>query len=320
MEFVGRRSAFIVALGVLVTGCVSSQAKVALTAPTSTGSPASVTTEALPAITDVRNTIAIPTSAVPDPSAPRLLEAGLDGEDVIKLQNRLNELHFDVRKADGYFGENTKKAIWSYQQRIVGLTGDDVDGKVNPALLTRILGPLDLPPRRPDASATHAEIDLPSQTMVVYVDKQVKLITHISSGSGEKWCAQPRNVPDYIGATTTTLPAGRRLRRTCGISLTPAGVYKIDRKEKGWYDIPLGKVYNPMFFNGGVAIHGYEEVPFLPASHGCVRIPMHVAEYIGDTLKVGDQVIVFDGVKEPEEYGSPPPPADKPDPTDTSGG
>jgi hypothetical protein len=180
--------------------------------------------------------------------------------------------------------------------------------------------PLDLAPRRPDASPTHAEIDLPSQTMVVYVDKKVKLITHVSSGTGEKWCAQPRNVPDYIGATTTTLPAGRRMRRVCGISITPAGVYKIDRKEKGWYDIPLGKVYNPMFFNGGIAIHGYEDVPFLPASHGCVRIPMHVAEYIGDILHTGDQIYVFDGLKEPEEYGSPVPPQDKPDPTDTSGG
>ena len=303
-----------IALAIVASGCGKSTASTAKT-PATTDIVAT-STESTVAASQSTTT---PPAAIPAP-AGRLLEAGLDGEDVTKLQTRLNEIAFDVRKPDSYFGEQTKKAIWSYQQRVLGLPTDEVTGKVTPALFDRILQPLDLPPRRPDASPTHAEIDLSSQTMVVYVDKKVKLITHVSSGSGEKWCAQPRNVPDYIGATTTTLPAGRRMRRVCGISLTPAGVYKIDRKEKGWYDIPLGKVYNPMFFNGGIAIHGYEDIPFLPASHGCVRIPMHIAEYIGDILRTGDQVFVFDGVKEPEEYGSPVPPQDKPDPTDTSGG
>jgi hypothetical protein len=200
---------------------------------------------------------------------------------------------------------------------VLGLKGENVTGRVSAKLYGLIMAPMDLPPRRPEATSTHIEIDLPTQTMVVYQDNNVSLITHVSSGSGEKWCAQPRNVPEWPGATTTTLPNGKRLRRMCGQSVTPAGVYKIDRKEKGWYDIPLGKVYNPMFFNGGVAIHGYEEVPLNPASHGCVRIPMHIAEYIGDVVHVRDQVFVFDGVKEPEQYGSPAPPMDTPDPTDT---
>ena len=283
------------------------------------------TTVALVDSTEVAPTGPLATVVMPDVAATlapgeRTLEAGLDGDDVTKLQARLNDLHFDVRKPDGYFADNTKMAIWSFQQRILGIPTADVTGTVSPEMMKRILAPVDVAPRRPDASATHAEVDLPSQTLIVYVDKKVKLITHVSSGSGEKWCAEPRNVPEYIGATTTTLPAGHRLKRVCGLSITPAGVYKIDRKEKGWYDIPLGKVYNPLFFNGGIAIHGYEDVPFLPASHGCVRIPMHIAEYIGDLLHTGDQVFVFDGVREPEEYGSPVPPPDKPDPTDTTGG
>ena len=250
------------------------------------------------------------------PTIPEMLQAGDSGEVVLRLQERLNELHFDVKKPDGYFGENTKSAIWVYQRRVLGLTGKNVTGRVSAKLYGLIMGPLDLAPRRPEASSTHIEIDLPSQSMVVYQDNNVRLISHVSSGDGEKWCAQPRNVPAWRGATTTTLPNGKRMRRMCGVSITPAGVYKIDRKEKGWYDIPLGKVYNPMFFNGGIAIHGYEDVPFNPASHGCVRIPMHVAEYLGDIVKTGNQVFVFDGVKEPEEYGSPAPPMDTPDPTD----
>ena len=55
-----------------------------------------------------------------------------------------------------------------------------------------------------------------------------------------------------------------------------------------------------------------------PASHGCVRIPMHVSEYFQTLVAYGDRVYVFDGVKEPEQYGAPVPPADKPDPNYTT--
>ncbi len=319
MECKDWRVALISVAMLLAAGCAQTHPDVTLTAepvPTTEAIETTVATtvgEAVP----LRKTIAIPDAA--DVPAQRPLGPGESGDDVLKLQERLNELHFDVKKPDGYYADNTKSAIWVYQQRVLGLTGEDVDGRVSPQLYAKVMAPLALPPRRPEASSTHAEIDLPSQTMVVYVDNNIALITHISSGSGEKWCAQPRNVAAWPGATTTTLPNGQRLKRMCGVSLTPAGVYKIDRKEKGWYDIPLGKVYNPMFFNGGIAIHGYEDVPFKGASHGCVRIPMHIAEYIGDILHTRDQVFVWDGVKEPEDYGSPPPPLDTPDPTDTAG-
>ena len=250
----------------------------------------------------------------------RSIGDGDQGDDVLALQTRLNELHFDVRKPDGYWGLSTKMAVWSYEQLVLRTPRADVTGKVTPEMWERIKKPLALKPWRPNATATHVELFLPEQTLVLWVDGEIRLITHISSGSSELWCAIPRNVPAYVGATTSLPPGGERMRRVCGQSITPGGTFKVYRKEKGWWDIPLGKVYNPMYFNGGIAIHGYDQVPFTPASHGCVRVPMHIAEYLQELLHYDDDVIVFDGVQAPEAYGAQHAPPDQVDPTDSGHG
>ena len=63
-------------------------------------------------------------------------------------------------------------------------------------------------------------------------------------------------------------------------------------------------MWNPVYFNYGIAVHGAGNVPSYPASHGCVRIPMHIGNYFPSLVKYGDQVFVFDGIKEPEAYGA----------------
>ena len=45
---------------------------------------------------------------------------------------------------------------------------------------------------------------------------------------------------------------------------------------------------------------------------------MSVARYFPALVKYGDRVYVFDDIKEPEEYGSPVAPFDKPDPNYTT--
>lgn len=48
----------------------------------------------------------------------------------------------------------------------------------------------------------------------------------------------------------------------------------------GWVTVPLGEMYNPVFFIGtAYAIHGDTDVPPQPVSHGCVRIPMDIAAF-----------------------------------------
>jgi hypothetical protein len=104
----------------------------------------------------------------------------------------------------------------------------------------------------------------------------------------------------------------------CGESITPAGIYYFYNRRGGTRESKLGTMWNPVYFNGGVAVHGAAQVPIRPASHGCIRIPMFISEYFPSLVAYGDRIYIFDGVKEPEEYGSPLPPADKPDPNYTT--
>jgi hypothetical protein len=76
---------------------------------------------------------------------------------------------------------------------------------------------------------------------------------------------------------------------------------------EGIRDSALGSMWNPVYFNYGIAIHGAQNVPLQPASHGCIRIPLNISEGLQDLMGMGDQVFVWDGEKEPEENGAPPP-------------
>ncbi len=58
------------------------------------------------------------------PTKNKALQKGSKGDEVVKLQNRLNELGYSVGKADGDFGNKTKAAIEQFQ----GDNGLDVTG------------------------------------------------------------------------------------------------------------------------------------------------------------------------------------------------
>ncbi|CAN0511306.1 unnamed protein product, partial [Phaeothamnion confervicola] len=82
---------------------------------------------------------------------------------------------------------------------------------------------------------------------------------------------------------------------------TPGGVFRFTRRYEGNRVGPLGGMWNPVYFNYGIAVHGAKNVPDTPASHGCIRIPMFIADYFPDLVKNRDLVYVwgFNG-KEPE--------------------
>ena len=51
--------------------------------------------------------------------------------------------------------------------------------------------------------------------------------------------------------------------------------------------VPLGRMYNPVFFIGAnFAIHGDIPIPLQPASHGCVRIPVDVANLLYRQIRI----------------------------------
>jgi peptidoglycan hydrolase-like protein with peptidoglycan-binding domain len=70
---------------------------------------------------------------------------------------------------------------------------------------------------------------------------------------------------------------------------TPLGVWHVYRKVGG-FDWVL---YYPSYFLRGFAVHGYPDVPPYPASHGCARIPMWIAQTVYAQMADGSTVIVY---------------------------
>jgi peptidoglycan hydrolase-like protein with peptidoglycan-binding domain len=229
---------------------------------------------------------------------------GMSGDKVRRLQRRLRELGFDPGPADGYIGPGTERAIWAFEKFILNTEPPEVTGIVTPEMWARMNDPISIRPRRA-SRGVHLEVILPKQVAVLYQDNLPILITHVSTGSGEQWC----------GVVTVDRDDGSTGEEgICGVATTPGGVFHFERRIEGWRNSKLGRLYNPVYFNYGIAVHGATSVPKRPASRGCVRIPMHIAEYFPSLVNDGDLVYVFDGVKQPEDYGAQLPVFDYPDP------
>ena len=236
---------------------------------------------------------------------------GSFGDDVKQVQQRLTDLGFAPGPVDGQFGGGTQQAVWAYKKLVGGLTfqqlaASDNASAVDNELWQQMQDPIVIQPRRPmGAGRRHVEIYLPLQVMVVFTDDKPTLVTHIASGeldaSGQPmyWCEKTTYDTDADGSP---LPEPV-VKQECAYSKTPGGIFRFRRKVEGNRVGPLGGMYNPVYFNYGIAVHGAKSVPKEPASHGCVRINMDIAEYFPDLVKVGDAVYVWghDG-KEPEGY------------------
>ncbi|HET7128202.1 MAG TPA: L,D-transpeptidase family protein [Gaiellaceae bacterium] len=102
----------------------------------------------------------------------------------------------------------------------------------------------------------HVEIDKTRQVLFVVRGGKVKLA-----------------VPTSTGATGNT----------------PLGAWRVYRKVAG-YDWVL---YYPSYFLRGFAVHGYPDVPPYPASHGCARIPLWIAQTVYGEMPDGSTVYVY---------------------------
>ncbi len=249
------------------------------------------------------NQIVMPSSTAPVTKLPltQTYGRGAAGPEIKLIQDRLIELKFDPGVADGAFGERTQQAVWAFEKLVMGIPRDQVTGKVTPEMWSRMQDPLLILPRRPDSTPNHTEIYLPEQVLIVFHGENPVLVTHVSSGTNEEWCEEVTISPGEQDNENGTEPIKKGV---CGLSWTPGGVYKFYRMVVGRRESQLGGMYNPVYFNKGIAVHGAREVPDSPASHGCIRIPMHISDYFQSLVAKGDQVFVFDGVKEPEAYGA----------------
>ncbi len=244
----------------------------------------------------------------------RTIRDGMKGEDVRRIQQRLKDLHFDPGVIDGIFGGDTLMAVWAFQALVQKMTRDTLVDFVTPVLWDSMRGEVTITPRRQPGTPNHVEVYLPEQVMAVFKGTQLLLVSHISTGTGQKWCEEVTIDPGEEGNKgKEPIKDG-----VCGEAITPGGIYYFYNRKLGLRESKLGTMWNPVYFNVGIAIHGAMMVPKEPASHGCVRIPIFISNYFPALVKYNDRVYVFDGVKEPEDYGSIAPPWDKKDPNYTT--
>jgi peptidoglycan hydrolase-like protein with peptidoglycan-binding domain len=210
------------------------------------------------------------------------LGPGDRGPQVRAVEERLTALRFDVTVTDDVFDRNTGYAVTAFQ-KVAGLprTGRVTQDVVHAlAATTAPPGPL-----VPGGGPTRLEIDLPRQVLFLYQDDTLIRILPVSTGSGERFCADGR----------------------CRTATTPPGSYRVGYRVNGWDESPLGRLFNPLYYmvGAGIAIHGYADVPPHPASKGCVRIPLSAAETLPGQVPDDTPVYVLDGKTPP---GPAPPP------------
>ena len=200
---------------------------------------------------------------------------GSSGPIVQMYQQRMKDLHFDPGPIDGVFSQNTQYAVIAVQKYF----NQPRTGHINTALQL-VLSHFTYQPAMPLSEPNRVEIDLDKQVLTVYRDWQPILLTTTSTGSGAHFC----------GGTDG-----------CQYAITPAGHYHFNYLKKGWDKGKLGKMWNPYYFNGGIAVHGLDSVPAYSASHGCARIPMHIADYFYTLVDKGESVFV---VGTPKQAGN----------------
>ena len=237
-------------------------------APTSTASaaPATTTTTAPPTTT----TTAPPTTtttAPPDPAADGTLELGEGGQAVLALQQRLVDLGYWLGSADGNYGQLTRQAVMAFQ-KAEGLARDGVAG---PATQGRLASAGRQSSR---VGGTGLEIDLERQILMIVEGGQVRWVINTSTGNNET----------YTSSTGGSAQA-----------VTPPGSFRINREIDGVREAPLGTLYRPKYFNGGIAIHGSGSIPAHPASHGCARVTNSAMDMLwaSGVAAIGTPVTVY---------------------------
>jgi lipoprotein-anchoring transpeptidase ErfK/SrfK len=202
------------------------------------------------------------------PAAARALQPGSKGAAVKALQRRLAALKYYPGKIDGHFGMNTLEAVWAFYE-VQGLTPHNYVNSAMNRALAHPKAPRVLVRR---GGANRIEVNLTREVLVLYRNNKVQLISHVSTGGHYYYCSHGG----------------------CAYAVTPTGNFRTTVYMPGWVQVPLGEMYNPVFFIGtAFAIHGETDVPLAPVSHGCVRIPMDIAAFFHKLVKVpGEPVYI----------------------------
>ncbi|MBO1754909.1 L,D-transpeptidase family protein [Allobranchiibius sp. CTAmp26] len=210
--------------------------------------------------------IAAPAGAATTTTRP-VLKMGSSGNWVLAAQHAMWNTGYWCGAMDGQFGFVVQQAVWAVQKA----NGISRTGIIDAATWTAIDGKYRPTPRY---SGNHIEIDKTRQLLLVARGGRSAITLNTSTGSGRTF--------NYMGH-----PA---------IARTPSGNFKIYRKTTtGWVYGPLGGLYKPFYFVGGIAVHGSPSIPPYPDSHGCCRVSTAAQDYLisGGGLQMSEQVYVY---------------------------
>jgi hypothetical protein len=173
----------------------------------------------------------------------RTLSYGSTGPDVVALRARLAELHVHVPAPSATFGSELYDSVVAFQKaRGLARTGA-VDEATWQALSQDVV-----PTPRYRGRGVHIEVSKSRQILMIVRDGETVWYLPVSSGAG---------------------------------GITPVGRYRILWKAPAtttWLGPAI--LYRTMTFHTHYAIHGFPSVPAYPASHGCVRVPIWLADWL----------------------------------------
>lgn len=193
---------------------------------------------------------------VPGVASAGDLRYGDHGRAVASLQRQLVKLGYLERgRADGIFADETWHAVVALQ----GWEQIARDGVVGPQTRRALRSALAPQPwlRLPRA----LEIDLTRQVLLVVEGGAVRRAVHVSTGAS-------------------------------GFA-TPEGRFTVTRRKRmSWSQ--RYRVWLPyaLYFDRGLALHGFRVVPDRPASHGCIRIPLDEAPLVFRASPRGTPVVI----------------------------
>jgi len=228
-------------LTVLAAAGVTTAVAVSIVGLPITSTPRAVADEPAPTTTTtaIAAVTALPPRA-PVATPPVLAGAvpGAEGDDVLQLQQRLAQLHYDPGTVDGHYGADTALAVMAFQK----VSGLGRTGVADAATMSALNGATDPAPLVPAGAPTRVEVDVVRQVLFVWIDGQLARILPVSTGSGQHYCE----------------PGG------CGVAVTPAGRVPGRAPHSRPAPQPARCPLQPVFFDEGFAIHGSPSIPPFP--------------------------------------------------------
>lgn len=206
-------------------------------------------------------------------SAPGQASAGRARRGALELEaaSRLLELGYLSEPGARRWDRAARAALLAFRK----IEGLPLSGRLGAADVAALRSAA--PPRARDAGRAHVEVDATRQVLLVVADGgAVVRVLPVSTGTEEPY-----------------MLAG--VRR---IAHTPRGRFTVYRKASGRVACWWGPIYDPAFITGSVAVHGSDDVPPRPASHGCIRVPRFASAWLSSRMPIGSEVLVYDSAEE----------------------